>query len=158
MLMMFPEGTRSRNGSLARAHPGSAMIALRTGALILPVAITGTEEIKWPRFFLRPRSIRRIRVVIGEPFTLSRSDRVRGDDVQAASDEMMRRIAALLPPEIAAYAELDRTTSPRPPPLTERRPKAGVRLSRRSRPPLLRRRLAELRAQEVHQVPDVFVA
>jgi len=105
-LMMFPEGTRSRNGGLSRAHPGSAMIALRTGAPILPVAVTGTEALQWPRFFLRPRSIPYIRVVIGEPFTLDRPDRARGDDVQAASDEMMRRIAALLPPEYrGVYAE-----------------------------------------------------
>lgn len=111
-LMMFPEGTRSRNGGLSRAHPGSAMIALRTGAPILPVAVTGTEALQWPRFFLRPRSIPYIRVVIGEPFTLDRPDRARGDDVQAASDDMMRRIAALLPPEYrGVYAKRSPTAA-----------------------------------------------
>jgi len=41
-LVMFPEGTRSKTGSMTPGHPGTAMVALRTGAPILPVAITGT--------------------------------------------------------------------------------------------------------------------
>jgi 1-acyl-sn-glycerol-3-phosphate acyltransferase len=99
MLMMFPEGTRSRTGGLGRGHPGTAMIALRTGAPILPVAITGTEGIVWPRFFFRPRSVRHVHVTIGEPFTLERPARLNAAAAQAATDEIMRRIAALLPPQ-----------------------------------------------------------
>jgi 1-acyl-sn-glycerol-3-phosphate acyltransferase len=67
MLMMFPEGTRSRSGRLGAGHPGTAPIARRTNAPILPAAITGTEGVKWPGVFFRPRSIRHIRVSIGEP-------------------------------------------------------------------------------------------
>jgi 1-acyl-sn-glycerol-3-phosphate acyltransferase len=106
MLMMFPEGTRSRTGGLGRGHPGTAMIALRTGAPVLPVAVTGTETIVWPRFFLRPRSVRQVRVVIGEPFTLERPARINAEAAQQATDEIMRRIAALLPAEYrGVYAD-----------------------------------------------------
>jgi 1-acyl-sn-glycerol-3-phosphate acyltransferase len=99
-LMMFPEGTRSRTGGLGKGHPGTALIALRTGAPVLPVAITGTESIRWPAFFLRPRGVRHVRVVIGEPFRLERGARVDTAAVERATVEIMRRIAALLP---AAY-------------------------------------------------------
>lgn len=107
-LMMFPEGTRSRTGTLGRGHPGTAMIALRTDARILPVAVTGTEHIRWPRFFLKPRSVPLVRVVIGEAFTLPPVARVNNDSAQQATDETMRHIAALLPPEYrGVYADPD---------------------------------------------------
>lgn len=99
VLMMFPEGTRSRTGGLGRGHPGTALIALRTGAPVLPVAVTGTEAIRWPSFFLKPRSVRHVRVVIGEPFQLERGRRVDTDAVNRATDGIMHRIAALLPPQ-----------------------------------------------------------
>lgn len=38
---VFPEGTRSRDGSLGRAQPGAALLALHSGARVLPVAICG---------------------------------------------------------------------------------------------------------------------
>jgi 1-acyl-sn-glycerol-3-phosphate acyltransferase len=100
VLMMFPEGTRSRTGRLGAGHPGTALIARRTGAPIVPVAITGTEGIAWPGVFVRPRSVKRIRVTIGEPFVLGDATRGAGA-MQRDADEIMRRIAAMLPPEYA---------------------------------------------------------
>ena len=41
---MFPEGARSKDGRLHKAHPGTALLALRSEAPILPVAISGTEK------------------------------------------------------------------------------------------------------------------
>lgn len=106
MLFMFPEGTRSRDAKLAQGHPGTALIALRTGAPILPVAITGTEGVKWPAIFVKPRSVKRIKVVIGKPFTLERPDRVNSAAATAATDTIMRSIAALLPREYrGVYAD-----------------------------------------------------
>lgn len=97
MLMMFAEGTRSRSGRLGAGHPGTALIARRSGATILPVAITGTEGIKWPGVFLRPRSIRHIRVTIGEPFRLDGAGPARSEQLRNDTDIIMSRIASLLP-------------------------------------------------------------
>src|SRR5437867_1486686 len=42
---IFPEGTRSRTGALIEAHTGAGLLALRSGAPVLPVAIAGTAHI-----------------------------------------------------------------------------------------------------------------
>jgi 1-acyl-sn-glycerol-3-phosphate acyltransferase len=105
-LMMFPEGTRSRTGKLTKGHPGTALVAYRSGAPVLPVAITGTEGIRWPWFVLKLRGVARIRVVIGEPFVLPPVARIDAAAAQQGTDEIMRHIAALLPPEYrGVYAE-----------------------------------------------------
>ena len=106
LLVMFPEGTRSRTGGLTKGHAGTALIALRTGAPILPIAITGTEGIGWPWLFLKPRSIRHVKVVIGKPFHLPPVERINNESTAQATELIMRRIAALLPPEYrGVYAE-----------------------------------------------------
>ncbi len=106
MLVMFPEGTRSRTGGLTKGHPGTALIALRTGAPIIPVAVTGTEQISWPWIFIKPRSIKHITVTLGEPFTLPPVDKIDGAAATEATEVIMRKIAELLPPEYrGVYAE-----------------------------------------------------
>ncbi|MBM4405623.1 MAG: 1-acyl-sn-glycerol-3-phosphate acyltransferase [Chloroflexi bacterium] len=93
---MFPEGSRSKSG-LARPKPGVAAVAIRTGAPILPVAITGTNKIKSPLSLLKRH---RIQVTIGQAFTLPQLEGNLGKaQVTALSDMIMERIAALLPPE-----------------------------------------------------------
>ncbi len=42
---MFPEGTRSRTGRLGPGQPGAGLILLRSGAPLLPAAITGTDKL-----------------------------------------------------------------------------------------------------------------
>jgi 1-acyl-sn-glycerol-3-phosphate acyltransferase len=93
-LGMFPEGTRSREMSLKEGEPGSALIALRTGAPIIPVAVWGTENVKLPRDILRRT---RAHIRFGEPFTLERSARISRKDVAAGTERIMQEIAALLP-------------------------------------------------------------
>lgn len=102
-LMMFPEGTRSRTGYLGAGHPGTALIARRTGAPIVPVAITGTERIAWPGIFVRPRSVPYIRVVVGEPFVLEKAP-ASSETLHRDAAEIMARIAALLPEQYRAPA------------------------------------------------------
>jgi 1-acyl-sn-glycerol-3-phosphate acyltransferase len=99
VLLMFPEGTRSRAGGLGRGVAGTATIALHAGAPILPVAITGTEDIRWPWFLLRPRLVRHVRVVIGEPFHLVEVEHVNREAALQATETIMRSIAEMLPPE-----------------------------------------------------------
>jgi 1-acyl-sn-glycerol-3-phosphate acyltransferase len=47
-LHMFPEGTRTRDGSIGRMHPGAKLIAQIAGVPIVPAAIKGAFEM-WPR-------------------------------------------------------------------------------------------------------------
>lgn len=113
MVVMFPEGTRSRTGGLTKGHPGTALIALRTGAPILPVAVTGTETIAWPWLFIKPLSIKHVKVTIGEPFRLPPVERIDSDAAAAATGVIMRRIAALLPPQLrGVYADIEGETTP----------------------------------------------
>ena len=92
---MFPEGHRSDTGGLIEAHPGTALIALRSNAPVVPVAITGSEAFhKGPWAALRRP---KVRVVFGRPFQFNHEGRTRRADVEAASERIMREIAARLP-------------------------------------------------------------
>lgn len=103
-VLMFPEGTRSKDARLHPALPGAAMVALLAGAPVVPVAVTGTEAIQMPGIFFgwllgrRPR----LRVEFGEPFTFGPGTDARR--AEQCTDEMMRRIASMLPePYRGAY-------------------------------------------------------
>jgi 1-acyl-sn-glycerol-3-phosphate acyltransferase len=94
VLGMFPEGHRSKGAGLLPAHPGTALLAMRSGATVLPVGITGSERIQSVRvLFERPR----ITVTVGEPFSIPAPPRIDSAAVQAASQQIMHSIAALLP-------------------------------------------------------------
>jgi len=96
-LIMFPEATRSRNAQLQPAFPGAALVALRSGAPILPVGITGTERIKGIAWLLhRPRLI----VNFGCPFNLPPKDgKLTKIKLTEQANSIMERIAELLPAE-----------------------------------------------------------
>ena len=96
VLGMFPEGTRSAGKGLGEGEPGTAFIALRTGAPIVPVAIWGTEGITLPRDALRFRGSR-ISVRFGESFRLPEEKRATKEQIAAGTREIMERIAELLP-------------------------------------------------------------
>jgi 1-acyl-sn-glycerol-3-phosphate acyltransferase len=65
MVLIFPEGTRSRDGEIAPFRPGFTVLAARSKAWILPVAIEGAFD-AWPRWRKFP-SRGTIRVLYGEP-------------------------------------------------------------------------------------------
>jgi 1-acyl-sn-glycerol-3-phosphate acyltransferase len=70
---------------------------------IIPIGISGTEHVGFPR--LGPFAPR-VRIVYGEPFTLPSGGRRTREDLEHATDLIMRRIAALLPPAYrGVYAE-----------------------------------------------------
>lgn len=96
VLGMFPEGTRSAGKGLGEGEPGTAFIALRTGAPIVPVAIWGTEGIKLPRDAFRFRGSR-ISVRFGQPFGLPETKRATKEQIAAGTREIMEKIAELLP-------------------------------------------------------------
>lgn len=95
VLGIAPEGTRSKTGQLLEGKPGAILIAMRSGAPILPVGVTGTEEsVNGMLTLQRPR----ITVRMGKPFHIPPLDREkRSEQLKFWSDELMLRIAALLP-------------------------------------------------------------
>lgn len=97
ILGMFPEGGRSHDGKLRKGKPGSAVIASKTNVPLLSVGIVGTDKIKgisW--LWKRPRIV----VNIGKPFKLPpNSSRMSKSQMQLLTTQLMREIAALLPPE-----------------------------------------------------------
>ncbi|MEW6717812.1 MAG: lysophospholipid acyltransferase family protein [Chloroflexota bacterium] len=91
-----PEGTRSSSHALLPAKSGVAFLATKAGVSIVPVGITGTENIISDGYHLR-RS--HITVRIGKPFYLPRLNRKDKDSsLRRNTDEIMCRIAFLLPP------------------------------------------------------------
>lgn len=107
-LFVFPEGTRSPDGKLQDARDGVAMLALRTGATIVPIGVGGSDRV-WPRNRRLPRPGGRVTVRFGRPFRLA-DELPRDVRGRAAKGEatrlLMRRIAALLPErQRGAYAD-----------------------------------------------------
>jgi 1-acyl-sn-glycerol-3-phosphate acyltransferase len=104
ILGVFPEGHRSGTGKMAAGLPGVALIAMRTGAPLVPVAITGTEcVLKGLR--IGPWAAK-VHLVYGKPFHLPPDLTRRSGDLKRGIDFIMRQIAALLPPEYrGVYAE-----------------------------------------------------
>lgn len=97
-LIMFPEGKRSPDATMQPALPGAALIAARLGIPILPVAITGTEALNNPRHCLLHRT--KVLVTIGKPFNPpALPGRITKAQRNALIHDMMKEIAALLPPE-----------------------------------------------------------
>lgn len=101
-----PEGTRNQTGQLIRAKPGVTVLAMLTGAPILPVANWGGEN-----FRANLRRFRRtdFHIRVGEPFRIEAKElRVTNDARQEIADEIMYRVAALLPEEYrGAYRALE---------------------------------------------------
>src|SRR5204863_9843616 len=60
-LAVFPEGTRSKDGALQQVREGVGMLALRSGAPVLPVAVIDSD-LAWPRGQLLPRFRRHVTV------------------------------------------------------------------------------------------------
>ena len=114
-LGIFPEGGRSKTGALRPGLAGVGLLALQSGAPILPVGLTGTEVYPvngdWP---LRrpPGRPRGVGVRFGEPFTVPKQvdgKRVTADE---ATRLIMTRVAELLPePYRGVYSASDSTSS-----------------------------------------------
>jgi 1-acyl-sn-glycerol-3-phosphate acyltransferase len=98
MLVIFPEGTRSRDGRLGAFKTGVANIALKMRVPIVPASIVGTDRVlppgaRWPR----PRPVR---VRYGPAFDLAVFyDAPRTSETLEAATALIReRVATLLPP------------------------------------------------------------
>jgi 1-acyl-sn-glycerol-3-phosphate acyltransferase len=98
-LVVFPEGHRSRTGGLLEGRGGAVRLAVRTGVPIVPIAIWGTEA------GLKGAARREpIHVRIGKPYYISTPDgKIPFDRMNALTEEMMLRIAELMPKQYWGY-------------------------------------------------------
>ena len=97
ILVIAPEGTRSRTGALIEAKPGVSYLATKLNRPIVPVAITGTED---KNLFGNLKRLRRSHITLtaGQVFSLPPLPRENRDEVlKRYTDEIMCHIAALLP-------------------------------------------------------------
>lgn len=87
---MFPEGARSTSGEVQKAYNGAALIAVRSGVPILPVAIEGTYRLFSP-----------LKFYIGKPFVMPpfvyNSKEEKKALLNSMSCDIMHNIAKLIP-------------------------------------------------------------
>ncbi len=96
VLGVFPEGTRSPDHRLQQGYHGASLIAMRSGAPILPVGISGSEGINGVMGVLRRPNIV---VNIGKPFQPPHlNGRLSSARLRVVTDSIMEHIAELLPP------------------------------------------------------------
>jgi 1-acyl-sn-glycerol-3-phosphate acyltransferase len=116
---IYPEGTRSRDGRLYRGHTGPARLALRTGAPIIPIGITGAREVMPPDARV-PKLRLPVTIRFGRAIDVSRY-RDRADDrlvLRQIIDEVMYEIRELSGQEyVDEYASKKRSA---PAPVPER--------------------------------------
>ncbi len=106
ILVIAPEGTRSPVGSMQEGKPGVSYLAAKLHRPIIPVGLSGTED---KVIVDNLKHLRRSHIVIhaGKPFTLPPlPTKDRDAALKADTDEIMCRIAALIPPKNrGVYAE-----------------------------------------------------
>jgi 1-acyl-sn-glycerol-3-phosphate acyltransferase len=96
-IVIFPEGTVERQEQMIPAHAGVAMLALRSGATVLPIAHTGTRRVLRTRRSWFPG----VTIQIGTPYVPTLPEgmaRKAGFDV--VTQDVMQRIAGMLPLEV----------------------------------------------------------
>jgi len=93
-LLVFPEGTRGEEGTLRRAKPGAALLAVRSGAPVVPVYVRGSGR-AWPRGRRLPRPAKVV-VTFGPPLRFERpAEADKKEYYDTVSREIMAAIARL---------------------------------------------------------------
>ena len=93
-VLLFPEGTRSPDGTIQPAEPGAGLVALKAGVPILPVRLFGTYE-SLSRHMKRLQ-FHPIRIVIGKPYRPEIPEGRKEKEMYGpVAQEMMDRVAAL---------------------------------------------------------------
>jgi 1-acyl-sn-glycerol-3-phosphate acyltransferase len=110
ILGIAPEGTRNKTGKLIRAMPGTVIVALHSGAPIIPIAHWGGEV-----YLKNLKRLKRtdFHIRVGEPFTINVDGvKVTSEVRQQIADEMMYELAKMLPEEYRGeYSDLSKATT-----------------------------------------------
>jgi len=104
VLLIFPEGHRSRSGVLLPGRGGAVRMAMLSGTPIVPVTITGTEHGLKGTLTRRP-----VRLQVGQPLRIppTPDGKIPPVLMDQLTNDMMLSIAAMLPPaQRGPYAEL----------------------------------------------------
>ena len=97
LLVIAPEGTRSKTASMQEGKMGVAFLASKSGYPVLPVALTGTEDAGIVKNLKRFRRSK-IKAIAGDPFFIEiPKGRGREEAMRTATDEIMCRIGMELP-------------------------------------------------------------
>ena len=139
LLMLFPEGTRTKDGALGKVQSGAAVIAMRAGVPVIPTFIHGAYD-AWPRTKTLPRP-RRVGVFYGAPIAPPAEAEGRGHkeqvrkltgEIQAALEVLQRRAFEVMPlkgrsaPEVARSGDGNDGPVPGDPPATSGQSTAGA--------------------------------
>jgi 1-acyl-sn-glycerol-3-phosphate acyltransferase len=101
ILAIAPEGTRSGDGLLRKARSGVAMLALASGAPVLPIAYYGGEQFR--RNVVRFRRTE-FHIAVGDAFCVrGAGEKASRADRDQIADEIMYKLAGLLPPQYRGY-------------------------------------------------------
>jgi 1-acyl-sn-glycerol-3-phosphate acyltransferase len=92
LLLMFPEGTRQTDDAVHEFFPGVGMIALRSGAPVVPLAMDGTQRMLPPEGGVR---LTQLRTAIGPPIDLSDLTARNSRTYQEAARRMQQAVADL---------------------------------------------------------------
>ncbi len=93
---MFPEGTRSTTGELQPAQAGVALLALRTGAPVVPVGLSGTGK-AMPPGRAWPHRVP-VAIKVGPPLRFEHRGRIDKELLREVSEQVMAAIARLIEP------------------------------------------------------------
>jgi 1-acyl-sn-glycerol-3-phosphate acyltransferase len=91
IVLMYPEGGRSRSGELGEPKRGLGRLALESGAPVVPAAIVGTQKARnWRRL-----SFPKVTVLYGEPVRFEKIENPSREQQQAAAELVFERVKAL---------------------------------------------------------------
>lgn len=96
-VILFPEGSRSYDGTIQPAMPGIGLVLSKASVPVVPTRIFGAHE-AWPRG-KRPRPFHPIRVVFGTPFTPRSDEPDKKLRYWKLGEQVMERIASLTLPD-----------------------------------------------------------
>jgi 1-acyl-sn-glycerol-3-phosphate acyltransferase len=102
---IYPEGTRSRDGKLARGKTGVAWLALTADCPVVPVAVRGTDKVQpVGATWIRPH---RVSITFGEPMSFPQfaGQAAKGKPRRAVTDQIMTAIAELSGQEKSGWGE-----------------------------------------------------
>jgi glycerol-3-phosphate dehydrogenase (NAD(P)+) len=91
LVLIFPEGTRTRPGPLGQPKRGVGRLALASGVPVIPLAISGTQDIR-KGILIRPR---RVRVVVGRPLEFTCEPQSSPERAASVAAEVWQVVSAL---------------------------------------------------------------